>query len=135
MKRITVADIMNELRFVASRSSGPGGQHVNKVNTRITLRWDITHSNTLTEEQRQAIRKKLARYIFADGELILQSSESRSQLANKEMVIEKLDVLLKKAFTLTKKRKATRPTTASRLKRLEGKKHQSEKKQWRKRLL
>jgi ribosome-associated protein len=135
MKRITVADIMNELRFVASRSSGPGGQHVNKVNTRITLRWDITHSNTLTEEQRQAIRKKLARYIFADGELILQSSESRSQLANKEMVIEKLDVLLKKAFTLTKKRKATHPTTASRLKRLEGKKHQSEKKQWRKRLL
>jgi ribosome-associated protein len=133
-QRITIADILDELRFVASRSRGPGGQHVNKVNSRITLRWDVVHSNKLTAEQRQVIRQKLARYITANGELLLHASDSRSQLGNKEIVIEKLDAILKNAFTVTKKRKATRPTSASRVRRLEGKKHKAEKKQWRKKL-
>jgi ribosome-associated protein len=130
-QRITTADIYHELRFVTSRSSGPGGQNVNKVNSRVTLRWDVAHSSILTDEQRQLILQKLTRYISRDGELILHAAENRSQLQNKETVVKKLNALLQKAFTVVKKRTATRPTAASKIKRLESKKRKSEKKQWR----
>lgn len=130
-QRLTTADICHELRFVTSRSSGPGGQNVNKVNSRVTLRWDVAHSGILTDEQRQLILQKLARYISRDGELILHAAENRSQLQNKETVVKKLNALLQKAFTVVKKRTATRPTAASKVKRLESKKRKSEKKQWR----
>lgn len=132
--RITINDLLHELRFVTSRSSGPGGQNVNKVNSRVTLRWDVANSGVLSTEQRTLITRKLARYITHHGVLILQSQNSRSQLQNKEAANQKLDLLLRKAFTLKKPRKSTRPTGASKAKRLEGKKSVSEKKQWRKKL-
>lgn len=134
MQRITSQNIVHELHFVTSRSSGPGGQHINKTNSRVTLRWNVANSTALTHEQRLLIIQKLARYISHDGDLVLHAQTSRSQLQNKSQVIQKLDTLLQKAFAVKKKRMATRPTSASRLKRLEGKKRKAEKKQWRKKL-
>ena len=132
--RIKVSDVFHELRFTSSRSSGPGGQNVNKVNSRVSLRWDIAHSKILSDEQRNTITRSMARFISLDGVLMLHAQESRSQLRNKEAVLQKLDGLLRKAFAKGKPRKRTRPTTASRGKRLDRKKRLSDKKQWRKKI-
>ncbi|MCK6618532.1 MAG: aminoacyl-tRNA hydrolase [Cyclobacteriaceae bacterium] len=134
MQRIKSQNIAHELHFVTSRSSGPGGQNTNKVNSRVTLRWSVVNSTVLTQEQRALIMQKLARYISQNGDLVLHAQTSRSQFQNKAEVITKLDALLQKIFAVKRKRVATRPTSASRLKRLEGKKRNAEKKQWRKKL-
>ena len=132
--RIFVDDILPELVFSTSRSSGPGGQSVNKLNTKVTLRWDVVRSATLSEDQRAIIVTKLAKVINKDGEVILSAERSRSQLQNKEDVLGKLDSLLKRAFTVPKVRKATKPTKSSIKKRLASKKKLSEKKSLRKKL-
>ncbi|MBX2964001.1 MAG: aminoacyl-tRNA hydrolase [Cyclobacteriaceae bacterium] len=129
-----LAEILHEFVFTTSRSSGPGGQNVNKVNTKVTLRWDVLQSTSITDEQRTLVREKLKSYFTKEGVLILTAQEKRSQLANKETVLRKLDLLLKKAFFRKKVRKATKPSKASTTKRLESKKQQAEKKQWRKKL-
>jgi ribosome-associated protein len=134
-QRIRNSDILHELRFVTSRSRGPGGQNVNKVNSRVTLRWNVARSKALTDEQRQLITQRLGRYISLDGELMVHAQSSRSQLQNKAVTIQKLNTLLEKAFAVKRKRKTTRPTGASKVNRLEGKKRLSEKKQWRKKML
>ena len=121
-----------ELLFSASRSSGPGGQHVNKVNTKIELRFHIPSSVLLSEEEKEILLQKLKNKINKDGELIIVSQENRSQLKNKEAAIEKFLDMLKKALTPTKKRKPSRPTRASLEKRLDKKKLVSEKKSQRK---
>lgn len=131
---ITSNQLLPELEFSTSRSSGPGGQNVNKVNSKVILRWHIKNSTTITEEQKELLLKKLSPYITQDGELIVTSQESRSQFDNKENVIIKLDALLKKAFTKPKVRRATKPTKSSKVKRVESKKRHAEKKQWRKKL-
>ena len=131
-QKVSSDTISNELEYSFSRSGGPGGQHVNKVNTKVTLRWNIANSQLLEEEQKELLLKKLAKRITNEGELVLTSQEGRSQLANKIDAIAKLDKLLTKAFTVKKKRKPTKPTRASVQKRLESKKKQSEKKRWRK---
>ena len=132
--RIKVSDLFHELRFTTSRSSGPGGQHVNKVNSRVSLKWDVAHSRVLSGEQRNEIMRSLARYISINGVLMLHAQESRSQHHNKEAVIQKLDLLLTKTFTRKKPRKKTMPAAAAKAKRLDSKKRLSEKKQWRKKL-
>lgn len=124
----------HELVFTTSRSSGPGGQNVNKVNTKVTLKWDVLNSPSITEEQRALIREKLKSYFTKEGVLILMAQDKRSQLANKEAVLHKLDQLLKKAFISKKVRKATKPSKTAVKKRLESKKQHAEKKQWRKKL-
>lgn len=131
---ITSNQLLPELEFSTSRSSGPGGQNVNKVNSKVILRWHIKNSTTITEEQKDLLLKKLAPYITQEGELMVTSQESRSQFDNKENVIIKLDALLKKAFTKPKARRATKPTKSSKVKRVESKKRHAEKKQWRKKL-
>ena len=123
-----------ELEFTTSRSSGPGGQNVNKVNSKVILRWNVLHSTLITDEQKVLLLNKLSTQLTREGELILTAQESRSQLQNKEAVIEKLNALLRKAFTKPKARKATRPTKSSKVKRVDNKKRHAEKKQWRKRL-
>ena len=133
-ERIYVTDILAELAFSSSRSSGPGGQSVNKVNTKVTLRWDVLHSGVLSEDQRAIIVAKLAKVINKDGEVVLSAEGSRSQLQNKEEVLGKLDLLFKRAFTVPKVRKATKPTKSSIKKRLASKKKLSEKKSFRKKL-
>jgi ribosome-associated protein len=122
--------IKPELVFTASRSSGPGGQNVNKVNSRITLSWKVSES-TLAPEVKEVILKKLHSRITADGELQITIQESRSQLQNKEATLLKLKELLTKAFAPRKVRKPTKPGVGAKQARLKSKKQHAEKKKWR----
>jgi ribosome-associated protein len=130
--RTVTASLLNkELAFSASRSSGPGGQNVNKVNSKITLMFDAGHSEILTAEEKDVIVKKLASHLTKEGVLILTAQDKRSQLENKEAAIQKLDKLLVKAFAKRKIRKATKPSKTAVQKRITNKKQHSQKKQWR----
>lgn len=115
-------NFLPELVFSASRSSGPGGQHVNKVSTKIELRFDIPSSRILLEEEKAMVMDKLAKRLTKDGVLVLISQSERSQFDNKTRVIERFYRLLEIALTPPKKRTPTRPTQASKRKRLETKK-------------
>lgn len=117
--------------FTASRSDGPGGQNVNKVNSKITLKFDILNSKVLDEDQKNTVIGKLASEVTKDGVLILTSQEYRSQLQNKEVVISKFEKLLSRAFEKKKKRKATKPSKSSVQERITQKKRNAEKKKWR----
>lgn len=128
---ITSDQLLSELIFKTTRSSGPGGQNVNKVNSKVILKWDVVHSNMLTLEQKEVLLKKAANRLSIEGVLLLSEQGSRSQVQNKEVVMQKLDKLLNAAFTPRKIRKATKPTKASKKKRVQEKKHRAEKKQWR----
>jgi ribosome-associated protein len=127
-------DFSSELHFSASRSSGPGGQNVNKVNTKVELRFQIASSLLLSDEEKTILLEKLAKKINSEGELILVSQTERSQMKNKEKVIEKFYSLLTRALTPRKKRKPTKPSQASKEERLEEKRKQAEKKERRKHL-
>lgn len=129
--RVKSKDVTNELDFTASKSGGPGGQNVNKVNSKITLRFDVQNSESLSEEEKEKISEKLANRISTDGVLIITAQSKRTQLQNKEAAIEKFNQLMGKTFARKKKRKATKPTKASKEKRLKSKKMHSEKKKMR----
>ena len=120
-----------ELTFSFSRSSGPGGQNVNKVSTKVELRFNIEASFILSESEKLLIKEKLANRITVDGELFLICQSERTQGKNKEKVVEKFFDLITKALTPRKKRKPSRPSAASREKRLEEKRLTSEKKEMR----
>lgn len=124
-------DFSSEFDFTTSRSSGPGGQSVNKVNTKVTLRFDVDHSQILSEDEKAKLKEKLSNKISGDNVLIINAESDRSQLRNKEEAIRKFYELLKEAFKVKKKRKPTKPTKASVQKRLDKKKQQAEKKQFR----
>ncbi len=121
-------DFSDEFTFQTSRSSGPGGQHANKTETRVTLRFNVTESKHLSDEQKERVLQKLANDITEDGELLISNQESRSQATNKENCIEHFYEMLEKALKKPKKRKPTKPSRAARKKRLEKKRQQSEKK-------
>ncbi|CAM1344806.1 alternative ribosome rescue aminoacyl-tRNA hydrolase ArfB [Tenacibaculum amylolyticum] len=121
--------IEKELQFKAIRSSGPGGQHVNKVASKIELVFDIANSSGLTEKEKALAFQKLANRISKDNLLILTCQERRSQHQNKVLVITQLFRLLKQCFIISKTRKATKPTRSSVIKKAKNKKRQSEKKQ------
>lgn len=134
MHRPTVAFLERELMFSTSRASGPGGQNVNKVETKVTLKFDLESSSLLSEEEKTLLREKLKSLVTKDGMVIVSSQEKRSQLQNKEEVMLKFDRLLAKAFEKKKKRKATKPSKSSMQKRMVSKKKNAEKKQWRQRI-
>lgn len=121
-----------ELSFRASRSGGPGGQHVNTSSTRVEVVWDVAGSPSLSEEQRERIRERLANRIDSEGVLHVVSSEHRSQHQNREAATRRLVELVGRALHVPKARRKTRPTAASREARLRSKKMRSEKKQQRK---
>ena len=123
-----------ELRFRASRSSGPGGQHVQKSSTRVELIFDVHGSPSLTDNQRGRILERLAGYIDTDGVLHLVSQSERSQLHNKREVIARFQKLLREALRRRKRRKATRPTAESIERRLNEKRHRAETKQLRRKV-
>lgn len=125
-------DFSKEFSFSASRSSGPGGQHVNKVSTKMELRFHVLNSTLLSPEEKELILEKLAKRINQDGELILVSQSERTQLKNKERVTEKFYEILEKALTPRKKRRPTKPSAEAKEKRLEEKRLQAEKKRRRK---
>jgi len=124
--------LANELIFKATRSSGPGGQHVNKTSTRIELYWSLKNSQAFSEDQKTRLRKKLHNRITKEDILILTSGQTRSQFKNKEQVTKRFFELIKEAITPPKKRKKSKPTYASKVKRLQSKKQHSEKKASRK---
>jgi ribosome-associated protein len=126
-----IQDIFSELVFSATTGGGPGGQHVNKVSTKVTLRWSIQESAIISDEQKAILLSKLANKLTKEGELLLSSHESRSQLKNKEEVIRKLSSLLQQAFERKKPRKPTKPGKAAVQRRIDAKKKLSEKKKWR----
>jgi len=128
MRMIDVQDLQKEVTFKTSRSSGAGGQNVNKVETKVTIVWNIQNSQLLSPEQKIRVENKLSNRIQADGFLQLSSSESRSQLANKEKALQKLVDLITNALLPTKKRIPTKIPRAKILERLDRKKKQAAKK-------
>lgn len=121
-------DFLPELQFQTSRSSGPGGQNVNKVESRVELRFRLLESQLLTDEQKQTLQQKLASRLTSEGELLVVAQEDRSQLRNKETALRKFHELLAKALHKPKSRKATRPSKGAVRQRLESKKKHGEKK-------
>jgi ribosome-associated protein len=122
----------SEFIFSASRSSGPGGQNVNKVSSKIELRINLQLTTLLSDEEKKLVYRKLRNKINTDGELILVSQSERTQLLNKEVVIEKFYTIMAQALTLPLKRRSTRPTFASKVKRLEKKRSRASIKKLRK---
>ena len=122
----------SEFIFSTSRSSGPGGQHVNKTETKVELRFHIPSSEILMDKEKDRLLRELANRINTEGDLIISSQEHKSQAKNKEETIEKFYELIAGALKPKKKRKRTRPSKAARERRLNEKKMQSEKKQQRK---
>jgi len=123
--------IIKELSFKTSRSSGSGGQNVNKVSTKVELRFNLFDSEALNEEEKERISEKLKNKISQEGILIVTSDSERTQLGNKKKVIELFISLIEKSLIKPKKRTKTKPTKASKEKRLKEKKIQSEKKKLR----
>jgi ribosome-associated protein len=115
----------DELKYSATRSGGPGGQNVNKVNTKVELRFNINSCSSLTDHEKQLLLDLLRKKINDEGDLLIISQSERSQLQNKKDAEEKLFRLLAKTLTVKTERKATVPTKASKTKRLETKRKRS----------
>ncbi len=114
-----------------SRSSGKGGQNVNKVSTKVELRWNVDVSAAFSEEEKDKIKKALTNRISKTGDLIITVQDERSQIQNRERAMEKLNKLVEEALTPEKERVPTKPTIGSKERRLGEKKRQGEKKKFR----
>lgn len=119
---------LDELQFTFVRSSGPGGQNVNKVNSKAVLRWRVTESPSLPAAVRQRFIEKYGHRLTKEGELLLGSQRYRDQQRNVEDCLDRLRVMLLEAATPPKKRRPTKPTRASKERRLEEKRQSSERK-------
>jgi len=120
--------LISELSFKAVRSSGSGGQNVNKVATKVELYFDLENSQSLTEEEKAKLKKSLSNKLSKDNILTLQSSETRSQFKNKQLVIVKFLELIEQGLRVQKKRIPTKTPKAAKQKRLKIKKQKAEKK-------
>jgi ribosome-associated protein len=120
---------LSELEYLASRSGGPGGQHVNTSSTRIEVWWDVAGSPSLTEEQRAHLLQRLGRRLDTNGRLRIVSSGTRSQLRNREDATERLRSTVAAALAVRKQRKPTKPSRAAKAARLEAKRRRAATKQ------
>jgi ribosome-associated protein len=121
----------SEVQYRFARSGGPGGQHVNKTETQVELLFDVAHSPSLTETQRQRLLTQLKNLIDQEGVLHLTAQSERSQLRNREAVTERFQSVVAAALHEPKKRRPTRPTAASKTRRIESKKRRGRIKQLR----
>jgi ribosome-associated protein len=131
-EQIKSRNLENEFNYSTSRSSGPGGQNVNKVSTKVELRFNLLLTVGFSEEEKQLIFLRLKNKINKENEILLVSQSERSQLMNKIAVTEKFYNLVSKALTIQKIRRSTKPTLMSKLKRLESKRTRSNLKRLRK---
>jgi ribosome-associated protein len=115
-------NLENEFVYSTSRSGGPGGQNVNKVSTKVELRFNLSLTSLFSEDEKELLFRKLKNRITRDGELVLVSQSERTQLMNKKIVTDKFYELFSRALHVPVKRRATKPTLTSKVKRLEGKK-------------
>ncbi|HEX5963601.1 MAG TPA: alternative ribosome rescue aminoacyl-tRNA hydrolase ArfB [Gemmatimonadales bacterium] len=115
----------SELDYRTSRSGGPGGQHVNTSSTRVEVWWDVAGSPSLNPEQRARLLERLGSKLDSSGRLRLVSSATRSQLRNREDVTQRLQTVVAEALAVPKKRKATKPSRASKTARLEAKRRRA----------
>lgn len=120
--------LISECDFKAVRSSGVGGQHVNKTSSKVVLGWNLEKSGALSEDEKERLREKLSTRLTKDGVLLLHYGRGRSQHRNKEQVIKNFLSVLQKGLRRSKPRKKTKPTKASKQKRLRAKKQHAEKK-------
>jgi ribosome-associated protein len=125
---------LSELQVSFTRSSGPGGQHVNKTSTRVEIAFDLAHSPSIRDDDRAWMMERLRSKLDTEGILHIAAQEYRSQLRNRQAAVDRLEELLRQAIQRPKKRKKSKPSRSAVERRLESKKHESEKKRERRTL-
>ena len=125
INRTTAVDD-SEVAFSFARSGGAGGQHVNTSSTKVELRWNVDASAALDDRQKALVRQRLGNRINAEGELVLQSSEHRSQTRNRDAVVARFANLVAEALRVQASRRPTKPTQAARRRRLDAKRRRAE---------